>query len=190
MHSKWHASSTQETKCLVVSGAPGGNTPQHTYMHVFRWWPQAGWVTATWSSAFPILKTNTIISTATCTHEEVLMASREKKRHALYLCESSGFCSPNPFLQLPNAELDCMRCIAGLLRASLVFVILTSLHKTRARSAGRQSLAKAAWLLACQIPGTKHSERLVLYSWFGKQLTEQKKSPGLIWHRMNTWALR
>lgn len=57
---------------------PHGDTPGHTYMHVFKWWPQAGWVKATWSSAFPILKTNTVISTATCMHEEVLMASREK----------------------------------------------------------------------------------------------------------------
>lgn len=65
----------------------------------------------------------------------------------------------------------------------------SGLLKTKSKRPHRQKLAEVTWPLACQIPGTEPGEGLVLHSWFGKQLTGQKKSSGLTWHGMNTWAL-
>lgn len=41
------------------------------------------------------------------------------------------------------------------------------------------------WPLACQVPGAEHGKCFVSHGWFGRERTEQKKLPGLIWHGMS-----
>lgn len=83
---------------------------------------------------------------------------------------------PFPSASLPRA---------GLLRAPLLSFVLTSLYKTSAQIPCGWGLAKAMWPLACQVPGAEHGKHFVSRGWFGKERTEQKKLPGLIWHGMS-----
>lgn len=120
---------------------PWGDAAGHTDMQVFRWWLQAGWVTTTHSPAFPIPKSNTILSTVACTNEEVLMASREKLACALSLWELR-FLQCKPFLSVPWPRAGLLAWCYRSAQGSLSFC---KPHFTPQNKGSKPTWTKASW---------------------------------------------